>query len=144
MLVRIDTAKLHQLEAAAESAWPNEACALLEGKRHGAGITVTCVHLADNVADDLLHEFEADPRVLLHLHRTLRAATTEIIGIWHSHPNGSAELSAADRARAYDDSLIWLLTPAANGQAAETMAFRVVLAGDSAVSFVPVELERTG
>lgn len=144
MLVCIDAVEVRLLEAAAEAAWPNEACALLEGRRYEDGVTVTRVHPADNVAADQQHEFEADPRVLFRLHRTLRGAPTELVGIWHSHPNGLAELSAVDRAWAYDDSLIWLLTPAANGQAGATKAFRVVLARDLGVSFTPVELEQTG
>lgn len=142
--VRIPAADLAVLAERAVAAAPFEACALLEGVRGPDTVTVTTVHAADNVAADPARGFEADPRVLLRLHRELRGRPTELVGVWHSHPEGGAELSATDLARAWDASLVWLLTPVTGGRAAATTAHRVVVSGTGdaarAVAFAPLAL----
>lgn len=151
--LHIEAADLRSLEELAEAAWPLEACALLEGTRDGGPaaftVTVTRVHPAGNVAERPAREFEADPRVLFRLHRDLRDGPTELVGVWHSHPDGSAELSATDRARAWDSALVWLLTPVIDRRAAATSAFRVMGAGagageGEAASFAPISIAARG
>ena len=118
---------------------------MLAGVRVSDTVTVTAVHAADNVAADPARGFEADPRVLLRLHRELRGRPAELVGVWHSHPGGGAELSATDLARAWDASMVWLLTPVTGGRAAVTTAHRVVMAGVGsaarAVAFAPLALK---
>ena len=146
-MVRINATDLRVLKEAAEAAWPNEACALLEGTRDGDAasvtVTVTRVHHADNVAANPTREFEADPHFLLQLHRELRNLPTKLVGVWHSHPDGSDQLSETDLARAWDPNLVWLLTPVVNQRAVATSAFRVREAdkGNGQVgAFVPLDI----
>ncbi|MDA1131625.1 MAG: M67 family metallopeptidase [Proteobacteria bacterium] len=143
--MRIPAADLAALAERAVAAAPLEACALLAGVRVSDTVTVTAVHAADNVAADPARGFEADPRVLLRLHRELRGRPAELVGVWHSHPGGGAELSATDLARAWDASMVWLLTPVTGGRAAVTTAHRVVMAGVGsaarAVAFAPLALK---
>ena len=146
-MVIINAADLRALKKAAEAAWPSEACALLEGTRDGDAlsvtVTVTRVHPADNVATDPTRRFEADPHLLFLLHRELRNLPTKLVGVWHSHPDGSAQLSETDLARAWDPNLVWLLTPVVDQRAVGTSAFRVREAdkGNGQVgAFVPLDI----
>ena len=140
MTVCLAAADAARLARAAERAWPEEACALLEGTRGGVRVAVAGVHLADNVAADRVRQFEVDPRRLLALHRALRAGPTELVGVWHSHPDGSADLSETDRAHAFESGFVWLLTPVRDRRTTGIVAFRAER-GRGGVRFIPMDLE---
>jgi proteasome lid subunit RPN8/RPN11 len=59
-----------------------------------------------------------------------------VIGHWHSHPNGRAEPSARDAARALDNGQIWLIL--AGGRATAWQARSI---GAGPARFEPVTLE---
>jgi desampylase len=96
------------LDAAA--ATNEEVCGLLVGHD---GKVATLVP-ARNVARDPLRSFEIDPATLLATHRDARGAGQRVIGHWHSHPNGRAEPSARDAARATENGQIWLIIAGGN------------------------------
>ncbi|MSP21227.1 MAG: M67 family peptidase [Alphaproteobacteria bacterium] len=123
--IEIAAADLAACAARACAAYPDEACALLEGVRDRAMVRVARVHFSDNVASDRRQRFEVDPRTLLRLHRTLRDGDTAIVGLWHSHPNGKAAPSATDFSQAYDPDLAWIITAVTDSGAGEARAFRV-------------------
>lgn len=141
-MIRLTLAQLAALAKAAETAWPREACALLEGVWDGGTARVNAVHFADNVAVEPERRFEVDPRVLARVHRELRGRPGELVGVWHSHPDGSASLSETDRRSIYEPGLIWLLTPAPEGRAVGPHAFRTAGEGDG-VRFEAVPVEPT-
>lgn len=129
---------LRALVDAAEAGWPEEACALLIGRRGpGDRYLVERVVPSRNVAEDRRRRFEVDPGLRIGLERELRGATSAVIGVWHSHPDGPAELSATDLASAYEPELAWLLTSVAGGQALQTVAF---LLNDRRDGFRPLGL----
>jgi len=64
---------------------------------------------AANVAADPAHRFEIDPAVLLAAHRAARAGGPEIVGHYHSHPQGGPAPSATDAAMAQGEDEIWLI-----------------------------------
>lgn len=115
---------LKRLVDAAEAACPDEACALLVGYRDG-GLSgrVTRVEIGANVAEDRRRRFEVDPGLRIGLERELRGGPLQVIGVWHSHPDGLPEPSAADRASVFEPGLLWLVTAVAAGQAIHTGAF---------------------
>ncbi len=123
--VELAAAELAALARAATDAFPEEACALFEGARDATVVRVARVHLAPNVAEDRRRGFEVDPRMLLRLHRELRGSEREIVGVWHSHPNGSAAPSSTDLARAYDPSLTWVITAVTSAGVGAARAYRV-------------------
>jgi proteasome lid subunit RPN8/RPN11 len=110
-LLRMPTSALAACRAAAVAAFPDEACALLEGEVFEGQANARALHLTGNVAADRRATFEVDPRALLRLHRETRARGSALIGVWHSHPNGVAVPSTTDFTQAYDPTLVWLLTP---------------------------------
>ncbi|MCW1382961.1 M67 family metallopeptidase [Novosphingobium sp. KCTC 2891] len=91
--------------AAAKAAHPQEACGLLLGR----GNHIESVHQAANVAPDPARHFEIDPAVLIAAHRAARAGGQQVLGYFHSHPNGLARPSATDAASAAGDGRIWAI-----------------------------------
>ncbi|MEF8893708.1 M67 family metallopeptidase, partial [Halodesulfurarchaeum sp.] len=75
----------HALEAA-----PKEACGLLGG-RTGPPATVQDSIRTPNVASTPTRRFEIDPEALLAGRETFIEKGVELIGFYHSHPNGPNE-----------------------------------------------------
>lgn len=98
--------------ACARDAAPLEACGLLLGN----GSRIEEARPADNVAADPFRHFEIDPAALIAAHRAARARGPEIIGYFHSHPNGLARPSSTDGASAAKDGKVWVIVaPVAGG-----------------------------
>jgi len=99
----------------ASQSWPMECCGLLIAKAVDDGAPEDCArpvlrHVpARNVSPDPTITFEIDPAVLLRTHRTARAQGEDIIGCYHSHPNGLTEPSHTDLARAEQPGFYWLI-----------------------------------
>ena len=123
--VELAAADLAALARAATKAFPEEACALFEGARDATVVRIARVHFAPNVAADRRRGFEVDPRLLLRLHRELRGSDRNIVGVWHSHPDGSAVPSSTDLARAYDPGLAWVITAVTSAGVGAARAYRV-------------------
>lgn len=62
-----------------------------------------------NVARERRGYFEIDPQALIDAHRAARAGGPQVLGYYHSHPDGPAEPSAADRAQAPRDGRVWAI-----------------------------------
>jgi len=89
----------------ATRAFPRECCGLLLGK----GERVAMARPVANVHPEPERHFEIDPKALIAAHRAQRAGGLEVLGYYHSHPNGRAEPSAEDRAQASGDGRIWAI-----------------------------------
>jgi proteasome lid subunit RPN8/RPN11 len=112
----------------AESTYPNEACALLIGRRGlGDDFRVARVEPSRNLASDTRRRFEIDPGLRIGIERELRgaseAAPMRVIGVWHSHPDGPAAPSATDAAMIFEPDLAWAITAVVAGQALFSAAF---------------------
>jgi proteasome lid subunit RPN8/RPN11 len=129
---------LKRLADVAEDAYPNEACALLVGRRYpGLSVRVTRVEVGSNVADNPAYRFEVDPGLRIGLERELRGGAVQVIGVWHSHPDGLPEPSATDLESVLEPHLFWLVTAVAAGQVTETGAYYL---SDWTDAFRPVPL----
>lgn len=85
-----------------------ECCGMLAG-RDGA---ITRVFAAANAAASPATAYEIAPTELFHFTREIRAAGLELLGIYHSHPNGKNEPSARDVAQAYySDVAYFIISP---------------------------------
>jgi desampylase len=93
----------------AEAAGERECCGLLIGQGNDA----TEVVLAQNVAPDPTQHFEIDPAALIVAEKHARQGGPQILGYFHSHPNGRAGPSPDDAACAADDGRYWVII--ANG-----------------------------
>ena len=92
------------LANAAEAA-PAECCGLLLGR----GERIEQAVAATNVAADPLRHFEIDPAALIAAHRAARAGGPELVGYYHSHPQGHPLPSATDCAHASGDGRVWAI-----------------------------------
>lgn len=92
----------------ADAAFPNECCGILLGETG----SVLAIEPADNVHSDPQSHFEIDPQALIDAHRHARAGGPQVLGYYHSHPNGLAEPSATDKVMAARDGAIWAIAAA--------------------------------
>jgi len=89
----------------ATQAHPRECCGLLLGK----GARIAMARPAANVHSQPERHFEIDPKALIAAHRASRAGGLEVLGYYHSHPNGRSEPSAEDCAQASGDGRVWAI-----------------------------------
>jgi proteasome lid subunit RPN8/RPN11 len=86
-----------------------ECCGLLAGRD---GI-ITHGFPAENVASNPATAYEITTKEVVHLTREIRTAGLELLGIYHSHPNGKGEPSETDVASAfYPDVAYFIVSPA--------------------------------
>ena len=135
MDLRISKKLIGDILAAAARAYPNECCGLIEGVRDGNGWRALALHEAKNLAEDPSAHFLDDPQTHFGLLRALRGTAREIIGCYHSHPDGAPVPSDTDRASASEDGFLWLIA----GRGDEIAAF-VYREGEK--DFAPVIVER--
>jgi proteasome lid subunit RPN8/RPN11 len=105
MNVEITAQALGQMRAAAAAAFPREACGILLGE----GTRITEARETRNVHPAPETHFEIDPQALIDAHRAARAGGAQVIGYFHSHPQGPAIPSATDRACAARDGKVWAI-----------------------------------
>ena len=102
-------ARVHaRIVEASRLAYPSECCGLIEGVREEASVRAIAAHATRNIAegDD---RFEIDPAEHIAILVSLRHGGTEIVGCYHSHPNGKCEPSARDMEAAFGDNFLWLI-----------------------------------
>jgi desampylase len=109
MGLKLSRQQRQQLLDWAEGAARNECCGLLLGQ----DLTVEKLERAANVADDPERHFEIDPAALITAQKRARAGGPQILGYFHSHPNGLGHPSADDALQAASDGRYWLII--ANG-----------------------------
>lgn len=126
-----------RIEAAARVAWPRECCGLIEGMRVGGTIVVTAAQPVRNVAEGP-DVFEIDPAEHIRLLRALRGTGRQIVGCFHSHPDGVAEPSVRDRQSAGEIGFVWLIAALTAPDTAAIKAF--VFDGNA---FLPVPITHT-
>jgi proteasome lid subunit RPN8/RPN11 len=97
--VRLPVAIREQLIRQAVEASPRECCGLLLGSSD----EIVEARPAPNIAADPVRRFEIDPSAHFAAIRQARTAGLEVVGAYHSHPNGTAVPSETDRAEAFED-----------------------------------------
>ena len=97
-----------QILREARGAYPRECCGLIEGACEAQTFRIAVLHPARNLADRA-DKFEIDPHDQFAAHKGARARGQAIVGCYHSHPNGRAEPSTADRAGAGEENFLWLI-----------------------------------
>jgi [CysO sulfur-carrier protein]-S-L-cysteine hydrolase len=106
--IQIPKQIIDEMIAHARSAPIEECCGLLAGPD---GV-ISVVLPAKNAATDPAKNYEIAPKELFRLMREIRAAKLELLGIYHSHPNGKNEPSARDIELAYyPDTPYFILSP---------------------------------
>lgn len=66
--------------------------------------------------------FEVDPELRLVIQRELEGTGERIVGVYHSHPDHSAQPSAFDLESVWEPEFVWVITAVEKGQAVHTTA----------------------
>ena len=126
-MLSLSQSLLRTIETAARAAWPEECCGLLVGRAEGGrDIRVNRVAASPNLAQDPRTGFEIDPQLWLDLRRDLAGQPDRIVGLYHSHPDGSALPSDRDAAAAWaiePAGTIWLIVALKDGAPAGSRAY---------------------
>ncbi len=123
-MIRLARQVLEHLEAAARRTYPDETCGFLIGHQDDEAVHIDCFALSPNRAADPARHFTLDPAMHLRLQRQLRGSRFGIVGLFHSHPGGRAELSPADLQSPAAEAWVWLvLALDAKEGAVESAAF---------------------
>ena len=122
-MIIIEPLDLAAITSAAETGYPDEVCGLLVGHWPAPDhCRVDRVVASENLSRDRSKSFEIDPALRLDLQRELRGSTNGVVGLFHSHPDQSAQPSARDLERAWEPDLVWLVTSVLAGAAVLTTA----------------------
>ena len=95
---------VESIRAQAEQERPNEACGYLMGKDDSA----TIFHRMTNV-DGSPEHFTFDPAEQFSALEMARDNDTDLICVYHSHPNTPARMSEEDKQLAYDTSVVYVI-----------------------------------
>ena len=105
MALTVTSGVMATLLGEAARAAPQECCGLLLGDAD----KVETARPAANVAADPLRHFEIDPAALFDAHRAARTGGPQLLGYFHSHPDGHPLPSATDCAHASGDNRAWAI-----------------------------------
>jgi proteasome lid subunit RPN8/RPN11 len=94
--------------AHARAALPAECCGLLAGTI-AEGVSQVAQHLPLVNRLSSPTEYESDPRSMLAAHRAMRAAGTDVLAVYHSHPTSDPVPSRRDRERNYGEQIVNLI-----------------------------------
>lgn len=108
MPLEVSRQVLETLIAEAAGAQPRECCGILLGE----GGHITGAMPAANVHPHPETHFEIDPQALIDVHRAARAGGGQVLGYYHSHPNGLARPSETDVAMIGEQGAIWAIIAA--------------------------------
>jgi desampylase len=97
-----------QIEGEARAACPHECCGLIEGARDGDAVRTIALHPARNLSLDA-DRFDIDHADHARAQRMARENGHVLIGCYHSHPDGSPQISKRDQEGAMDDGFVWLI-----------------------------------
>ena len=102
MTLHITQPVLEKLTRHAIREFPNECCGVLIGRRSGIDAIVRRAVPAHNIAEgNRRNSYQVDWKILFAALRSTRLGPDEIIGFYHSHPDGSITPSQRDR------ELVW-------------------------------------
>ena len=108
-----------------------ECCGFLAGRE---GI-ITRAFPAENIAAKRATSYEVATKEIVQVMREIRAATLEMLGIYHSHPNGRGQPSETDIATVgYPEVAYFIISLAANANADANAAVRAFVIRDGQVT----------
>ena len=94
--------------AHAKADLPAECCGLLAGTiADGVGRVTQHLPLVNALASPT--EYESDPRSMLAAHKAMRAAGTDVLAVYHSHPTSDPVPSRRDLERNYSEQVVNLI-----------------------------------
>ena len=113
------------LAAHAARCFPEECCGILLGRQTPAGPVVQRAIEAENIAQhDRARSYQIDWNTLLSVMRRVRTGSIDLIGFYHSHPDGSDSPSPRDRKDAWI-GFSYVIIAVTDGKPAAPTSWRV-------------------
>ncbi|MGC8816339.1 MAG: Mov34/MPN/PAD-1 family protein [Candidatus Hadarchaeum sp.] len=141
MKLKIKSSDLKKIEAHAREAYPYECVGLLVGTSAKGVFDVREVVKAKNTLDSPV-AFEADPQFVYEVYRGAEKRGLQLIGVYHSHPNLHAYVSARDAAfMKFWGHLVWVIIGMSKDAISEIKAFTMQ---EGKVCDVELEVIETG
>lgn len=106
--ITLASADMQLMQADVISCWPEEACGLLLGTVEGKSAAVMRTVIMENMLHSTTR-FRMDGAQQLAVFNQMEQDELELVGIYHSHPNGLAFPSPIDITEAYYSEVIHLI-----------------------------------
>jgi proteasome lid subunit RPN8/RPN11 len=119
--MKIAGSALEAIQAHGAEGYPHEICGIMLGPR-GEG-WVSEVRRARNIIVERARDrYEIDPRDHIRIQKEADAASLDIVGYYHSHPDHPAQASRFDTERAWA-GYVYLIVSIENGNAVDQNGF---------------------
>lgn len=123
MKLKIKSSDLRKIDVHALETYPTECVGLLIGKSEREVFEVREVVKAKNTLNSPV-AFEADPQFVYDVYRGAEDRGLQLVGIYHSHPNLHAYVSARDAEfMKFWGHLVWLILGLSQDRIIERKAF---------------------
>ena len=130
------------LRAHGEQTYPHECCGVLLGRASEGTNAVARIVQAGNTRTDSAHNrYHISPVELIRIQRQARAASLDIVGFYHSHPDHPAQWSSTDIAEAHWLGCSYVITRVAQGKAHITNSFLLLGSGEEDKHFADEAIE---
>lgn len=115
-----------EMKRHAEDSFPEECCGSMLGRERENGVReIVRVIPAHNTKDEnRKRRFLIGPDVMLAAEKAARAASLDVLGIYHSHPNHPSQTSDFDRDHAWP-FYSYLIVSCIDGKAAQVQSWRL-------------------
>ena len=110
---------------------PNESCAMLFGRVDGDNVIVSDVLLTENITKSPCR-FAISNEQLILAYEKAKAEKTDVVGIFHSHPDSQAYPSETDKVFMDCNPVVWVIY---SGTLMELRAFVL----DGKIKEIPVQ-----
>jgi len=87
---------------------PNESCAILFGSVKEQVASVKEVFLTKNIEESPVN-FTISNEQLIEIYKTAEDRKTDVVGIFHSHPNSEAYPSSTDKKFMQSNPVVWVI-----------------------------------
>lgn len=126
MTLQIPPAKLAEIHAHGESAYPEEGAGFLLGQLRESSRVVEVTLAVTNAREDTArhNRYLITPEDYLHSEQEAARLGLEVLGVFHSHPDHPSQPSEFDRAWALPN-LSYVITSVRNGTARESRSWRL-------------------
>jgi proteasome lid subunit RPN8/RPN11 len=125
MALKVQKLILEQLRQHGEETYPHECCGVLLGEVDDSGHrTVKAIARCSNTRTDSPHNrYRISPAELVRIQFEATAAELNVVGFYHSHPDGPARWSSTDLGEAHWTGCSYVITGVENGKAVLTSSF---------------------
>jgi len=124
-VLQLPASCMEAIKTQGEAGYPHEICGLLIGRITESGWIISEARQVDNLnSERAADRFELDPAAYQRIDRELRGSGSEIVGVYHSHPDCPAKPSPTDLGSAWE-GFAYPIVSICDGKAAELCCWSI-------------------